>query len=111
MHQLEHLPCPSPVLGREGADDSEHVLSTLAAPALEDSGTVGSSDLGEGVQVTAALAKRKEGPPPAYNESLLHPHLREVRTLGTLPPPLFFHLQGSREPLKDLKSGTVQLEF
>ena len=64
MHQLEHLPCPSPALGREGGDDSEHVLSTLAAPALEDSGTVGSSDLGEGVQVTAALAKRKEGPPP-----------------------------------------------
>lgn len=56
MHQLEHLPCPSPALGREGGDDSEHVLSTLAALALEDSGTVGSSDLGEGVQVTAALA-------------------------------------------------------
>ena len=24
---------------------------------------------------------------------------------------LFFHLQGSREPLKDLKSGTVRPEF
>ena len=64
MHQLEHLPCPSPVPGREGGGDSKHVLSILAAPALEqDSGSVGSSDLGKGVQVTGTLAKRKEGPP------------------------------------------------
>ena len=64
MHQLEYLPCPSPSLGREGGGDSEHVLSILAAPVLEqDSGTVGTSDLGKGVQVTGALAKRKDGPP------------------------------------------------
>ena len=64
MHQLEYLPCPSPALGREGGGDSEHVLSILAAPVLEqDSGTVGTSDLGTGVQVTGALAKRKDGPP------------------------------------------------
>lgn len=87
MHQLEYLPCPSPALGREGGGDSEHVLSILAVPVLEqDSGTVGTSDLGKGVQVTGALAKRRKDP-PACNESLLHPHLREVRTLDTLTPP------------------------
>lgn len=107
VHQLEHLPCPA----RRWAEKVEMTASMCSVPLLplqlRTQAQWGAVTWGRVCRSQWPLPRRRKDP-PACNESLLHPHLRELRTLGTLPPPLFLPpgQQGALERVEEWHSLT-----